>query len=999
MGSLLLKTFNTFAQSNFPVSSCNTYSIDDGLTQVSVYDIEQDLNGYIWVATQRGINRFDGYKLIHGNQAKRTEPWLSGAMVTDIELDKSTGDMWFATSTGLGVLRADSGQFESFSKQVNKHGSQEVLSVHVDNFGNVWIGTKQKLFVLYKNTNTLIVIGEQSEALLVYDIEHTQDNILWVSTTTGLKRYDIQQRTWLPTLLEGITGSVILPLSNNEVWLGTASKGIFVLKRNLQNEFEVTSQLTKQVGLLSDIINDLKVDVNEKVWVGTTDGISFISAHSGAHERSNSSDANSLPYSITKLGTSKKQHCETSITNALSIYHDRDGFVFVGTLSKGFSVINANQALFEHIELDTAAIAYSISIEDDDNIWVPSEKGLYRVDRNNNFHGPFVHNNEANESEVSNILQDAFYSHKYEALILGSRLGLYHFNKDTLQVESLPFPKELVYSVSDNQNGDIFLGTRNTGLYLYHPVKKQIIKHWDIPLSFSILALNDEEILVPTTNGLYKINTQSDELEVFTHNENDPTSIAYNVVTWVSKRAKNEYLVGTQAKGLQLMSYSGKTSKPVFRQLFADTKLSSLSIGAVVEDTMGNYWITTTEGIVKVNSTLDQITFYDESDGVNPSGYFIDAHGVNSNGRIFFAGVDGITHFNPAQIMANESFPALRFTNIKTLDSDNLSLADTPLTTSVEQKNRKIVLEPNNLVLTIEFAALEFASPDKIQYAYKLEGFHSQWQYTDSRIRLATFSNLAPGEYTFKVNSTNRYQQWNDTPISLSLSVLAPWWETKLAIFLFFIMLLLIALLLFKWRCYSLNKYKLELERLVSEKTQDLERANEQLKQLSIRDPLTQTLNRRGFTEYAEREMSKFARTQQSFCLILLDIDHFKQINDTYGHELGDKILIEISKLIHGALRQGDIMARWGGEEFIILLPNTELTNAAIVADKVRQLLSKSNIQSVKQALQVTFSAGISEIAEGQSLDQCIKQADMMLYEAKQNGRNMVRMSPIKTRS
>ncbi len=159
------------------------------------------------------------------------------------------------------------------------------------------------------------------------------------------------------------------------------------------------------------------------------------------------------------------------------------------------------------------------------------------------------------------------------------------------------------------------------------------------------------------------------------------------------------------------------------------------------------------------------------------------------------------------------------------------------------------------------------------------------------------------------------------------------------------------------------------------------------LENSSISDPLTKVFNRRYFMEFLNHEIIRANRKNDIFCLVMLDIDRFKKINDTFGHDLGDHVLETVAAVAQKDIRKSDVFSRIGGEEFTLLLPDTSLDKALIMAERVR-----SNIEShaFKQIGKVTVSLGVAAFQHGDSADSIMKRADVALYHAKENGRNRI---------
>lgn len=161
----------------------------------------------------------------------------------------------------------------------------------------------------------------------------------------------------------------------------------------------------------------------------------------------------------------------------------------------------------------------------------------------------------------------------------------------------------------------------------------------------------------------------------------------------------------------------------------------------------------------------------------------------------------------------------------------------------------------------------------------------------------------------------------------------------------------------------------------------------DQLKLLSQTDQLTQIFNRVKFHDSLTREIHRAKRYDTELALIMFDIDHFKKVNDTYGHDVGDNVLVNLTELVKTCIRETDIFARWGGEEFMLLLPHTTLLNASKLAERIRAAIEKYNFPTVGT---VTSSFGVTQYVNTDTAETFTKHVDRALYKAKQNGRNRV---------
>lgn len=185
---------------------------------------------------------------------------------------------------------------------------------------------------------------------------------------------------------------------------------------------------------------------------------------------------------------------------------------------------------------------------------------------------------------------------------------------------------------------------------------------------------------------------------------------------------------------------------------------------------------------------------------------------------------------------------------------------------------------------------------------------------------------------------------------------------------------------------FMLASLTLGMGRLLGHLTMVSDRLQEQLNQAAHRDFLTQLYNRRAFKELAEQEVSRAGRHGQEISLMMLDLDHFKRVNDTQGHRAGDEALQAMGQLLGETLRQHDLSCRYGGEEFCVLLPQTDVMEAQAVAERIR-------IATPLDVNGLTVSIGVTQVSAGESLESAMDRADHALYQAKQNGRNRIEVA------
>lgn len=953
-----------------------TFNQANGLSQSTVYDIEQDLNGYIWLATQSGIDRFDGYSFVTFGLSSPTQNGLSSLRVLDLELDHTTGNLWIGTAGGLDMLNVQTGQIEVVevvSSSGNKH--KRFGALHFDSRGNLWIDADGKLFVKRFQSTTFVevTIPTSESQFSIFEIESGKNGILYLASNLGVYRLHTSNNEWLDTLLDqNIIYSVFVDI-NDALWVGSNGNGLHHFE--FDNQYKTLSQntLTLEQGLANNIVNDIAQSADGAVWVATNSGLSIFPDHQD----------------LTPARTNKQDSDKTSIVYSVFI-SDVDEIIY-GTLINGFSILSPDSLLFNMVDIPDNRVAYSSALDREETLWITSPEGLWAIEKDLQTKRLLKYEVGDINYGAENTFMSVHYSTNDDTVWVSTRVGLARVNKDKDGITSIAFQGIPIYSLDNDEQGNLFLGTITNGFYHYKPDTNKILSEYDLGRVLNIYVSSPTEVWVATLEGLVKVNPIEQTQIVYTHNPSKPDSIVSNEVAWVSKRSENQYFVGMQGKGLQLMSINPLTFEASFKALFPETELNKLSIGAVVQDQYSDFWVTTIKGIAKIDADLSSIIFYDKADGTNPGGYFIGANSMNSKGRLFFAGSHGVNHFHPSEIVRPSTMPPLHITSIDILN-ENLGrrTIDAKKNALLPIKQESLSIDHRDIVITFEIAAIELFSPDKIQYAYRLRGFNERWQPLDSLKRSITYTSLDAGHYVLEIKATNRYGKWNNEQISMDIHVAPPWYFSNAAITFWIILAILVIYSYARWRSRTHYQRSQELAKEVAKKTKDLEVIAEQLRLLSNLDPLTKIYNRRGFTYTANAQLELSKKTEKHFSIVLFDIDLFKQVNDRYGHDVGDEILIAVSNIIQQSLDLDDILGRWGGEEFIAFLPEKDQKSAFTMAETLRKALEQTSFDVLGNNINVTISGGIAVMQACDNIDTCIKQADVLLYQAKQNGRNQI---------
>ncbi len=288
--------------------------------------------------------------------------------------------------------------------------------------------------------------------------------------------------------------------------------------------------------------------------------------------------------------------------------------------------------------------------------------------------------------------------------------------------------------------------------------------------------------------------------------------------------------------------------------------------------------------------------------------------------------------------------------------------------------------------------------PASTLYSYRLSGFDPDWSETISNQLGATYTNLPPGNYRFQVRASSREGNGPVALLDVPIIVKERFYEGAFFRGLAVVVVVVLVLLVVRIRITYMARQHSALEAEIAQRTaelkanqQELLRANEMLADLALHDTLTGLLNRRGFFERAEMEVQRDRRSGRTFSLLLADLDNFKNINDTLGHVAGDECLKGVAQVLSLNLRPADVVARYGGEELILLLPESNDEIAMGLAERLRQAIAEMQLTHDGHVMQVTISVGVTSSREAKDLDTLIAIVDRALYAAKHAGKNCVR--------
>ena len=782
----------------------------DGLSISAIDALAQGPQGFMWIATQDGLNRFDGYEFrVFRNDPSRPDS-LPDNFVRALHLG-SNGNLWVGTADGLAKYQPAT---ETFARIELPATSRYVEDIHSDAFGRLWVATLNGLWRIDPATGEKHRFTPENSGLAdaqVRSVLIDGEGVAWAGTAQGIQMYSSQDNRFMPPpvadwpeALAGTRVNDIFEDNRAHLWIATRDEGLFLLAPDRRTVFN---------------------------W------------------RHDPADATSLPEN-----------------EVLAVTQDRDGKIWVGTWGGGLSRLVSLREGFEHFQYDPANpdsiagnLVRSLHVDRAGNLWIGTHNlGLSRLNRARSRFGR-IGTNPGSEVSLGSPGVYSILMDRDARLWVGTVAGLDRFAADRDSVtrfnpENRRLAAKFVLALLQDSSGRIWAGTREGGLCLFAPDADRFDCLDDSPglaalgeVGVSVLhEASDGDLWVGTNNaGLRRFDPETGRLDTWRHDPRDPTSLSHDRISGIHEDASGRLWVLTFGGGLNrlLADGSGFEHWPHIAD-DADTMTAnrlagiaeagdgSLWIGSVAGlnhfdpetgnvtrwtrddglpnetvysvllDGNGDVWVSTNRGIARLDVATGEFTAFTSEDGLLDDEYNAFAAFRDGEGRLYFGGTDGVTYFHPDEILLPAKPPKVLLTRLLLGDREAVIGAsdDAPLQQSMTMA-RRIALDHEQSAFSIEFTALEYLQPGSVRFQYRLRGFDETWLETGPARRIATYTNLEPGEYGFQVRAATGAGEWSE-PANLVVTLTpVPWLSAPaLALYVLLALLLLGYLLRQHWQ-------------------------------------------------------------------------------------------------------------------------------------------------------------------------------------------------------
>ncbi|HEY1131345.1 MAG TPA: diguanylate cyclase [Roseateles sp.] len=952
------------------VTAGGSTAIVDGI----VAALAQDDRGLIWVGTSVGLVRYDGYQT---RAFPMTEMGASGSRANRflrVLLADRGGVLW-AGSASEGLARFDTlterwtflHHDPAVPGSITPGAVQRLARAHD---GRIWVGLLGGLDRLDPTTGSFehFRAGDASGlpddrigALLV-----DREGDLWVGTGHGLarlraggQRFEPIEGGWaVNALAQGVDG---------RIWVGTRDGRLLLLDREARvaPQSLQAGEGTRPSPVLS-LLGPAEGSGDGEVWVGRVTGVELRAAdgrllqllkrnqrrpwtlggtdfHALLRDRAGTLWVGGYGGGLQRYDPESKgmwvrrqdddPASPLADTDVRSVLQLGSGEIWLGTLERGIAIVDPQLRLVGAIRPDTrfSGLIAALAQAKDGTVWAGTEGGQLY---RFDAHRRLVEVRSTIQSRVRRLLTD-----RDGTLWVGTSDGLYRLAPGAAELERLPLAggKRLggnVNALGQAADGGLWVGAE-AGLF-------QLVNG----------------TLRPAGGGL----PQEGVLGLL---------IDARGVLWVDLSTG----LFRRAPGADFERV-GEPGRSFGANLLADAK--------------GRVW--THRGMYDPGTRV--VTEFGRIDGVDIGTGWFRAYGELADGRMLFGGSTGLLVVEPERFRRWAFRPPVVATGLR-IDGGSQPAG---------QLREGLTLAARQRAFSVEFAALDYSAPAENLYRYRLQGYDEDWISTGAELRVASYANLAPGRYTLEVQGSNRLGDWTDEPLRIDVDVQPAWWQAWWTRTLAVLLAVLGIYGLVQWRTRELERRQVELERRVQERTAELEALSEALKESSLSDPLTGLHNRRYLTQHIDADVAVALRRHAAgvvrsdnadLVFMLVDVDHFKHVNDRHGHSAGDAVLVQMRQRLREVCRDSDHIVRWGGEEFLVVARDGSREHAADLAERLRRAVAGRPFelpdgQQLTRTCSIGFACFPLAPAHPQALDwsAVIDVADAALYEAKRSGRD-----------
>lgn len=823
----------------------------DGLVNSSVTSILKDSYGYMWFGTYNGLSRYDGYGFTNFlNETKNDSSITDNRIRFLLESRKRTLFVAFQFS-GFCIFNRATETFSRFRhdpKNPNSLSHDYVLTFYEDANENFWIGTRAGLDLFDVRTKNFTHFSPPGETnYFVSSISEDKQGNLWLyGKGNHVYKFNPRDHSFQKIVFADdfnysfSWGGVLKYDSRGNLWIGSEGGGLIRYNVHTGKKDRYSVENKK---LTSNIVFTIIEDTDGRIWIGTDGG--------GLYKYSYESDT------IELLQNDPENSTSLSANGVYYIYESDPGVIWIGVFGGGLNIYKRDKKKF--IKFTSTGkpgdrLSWKSVVDmakgDDGKIWLGTDGGGL------NLFDPHTRKFTYYTPENSIIFLDKIISVERDFkknLWLGSygkgvcqvdlNKGKIRNFRGDLQSKGETILGDHAWAITETHDHKIWIGLLNYGVNVYDPETDRFTYYPIDTAAFNQAVCNIYDIFEDSkhrvwvgteTSGAGYFDPERKRLVMFRHEENNPRSLSSNHVRGFFEDSRGNIWIATMKGGINKLV---DIEKGEFEIYTIKDGLPSNNTQKILEDDRHDLWISTDKGLSCFKIVQKKFINFDIEDGLQSNDFNVHSALKAENGYMFFGGTQGLNMFHPDSIRFNATPPAVVFTDFKIFNHSlkpHQDYNDRIYLDKAIGMSHEITLTYEDYIFSIEFAALDFTSPMKNKYAYRLQGFNDQWTYVNADKRFANYTNLDPGKYVFQVIACNNDGVWNNTGASLTIIILPPWYMTWWfkALSLILATLLIVAFYYIRLRrIREKNKY---LEAEVTKRTAELQEANEGLRERNV---------------------------------------------------------------------------------------------------------------------------------------------------------------------
>ena len=798
-------------------------SIDEGLSQNTVFSIDQDKQGNMWFATYDGVNKYDGYTFTIYRHNEDDPTSIANDISRIIKTD-SKGRVWIGTRDGLSCYDEEKDKFNNFTFE-KKDRQLQINDIAEISPEQLLISTQEGL-TMFDSKESRFAEDYLSITMrnMITSALYRHDDVIYIGTPKdGLYSYSITQKK-----LEKVTPTLdtkqiqaILQQSPTRIWVATEGSGLFLINPKTKEIKNYLHSSSNPHSISSNYIRSLALDSQNRLWIGTFNNLNIYQEVSD---------------SFVSYSSSPTQSGRLSQQSVRSIFMDSQGGMWIGTYFGGLNYYHPIRNRFKNIR----RIPYKNSLSDNvvscivedknKNLWIGTNDGglnLYNIGKQQFTHYA-LQKNEHKRGIGSNNIKSVYIDEPKSCVYIGTHAGgltVLHRNSGRMEnfnQHNSQLVNENVYAILPDGEGNLLLGTLSA-LVDFNPEKRSfttIEKETDgTPFnSLQIMTLfrdSRKRLWIGGEEGISVFLQQGLKIQKAPIL---PTSTVTKIFTNCIYEAANGIIwVGTR-EGF----YRFNEQEKQFKRYTTANGLPNNVVYGILEDTFGRLWLSTNRGISCFNPKTEKFRNFTESDGLQSNQFNASSFCRTSSGEMYFGGINGITTFHPELLVDNPYTPPVVITQLQLFNKTVRPDDETGILTRNISETENITLKSWQTAFTLEFVVSNFISGQHNTFAYKLEGYDKEWHYLTNK-RTVSYSNLPQGTYHFLVKAANSDGKMAPTPTALEITVLPIWYKTWWAIILF--LSIFIGFIFFVFRFFWIRKSietELKLERRDKEHQEEI---------------------------------------------------------------------------------------------------------------------------------------------------------------------------------